>query len=140
MSTLEQFKSKIAHKGFLDDEIMNMAEKLGEEFKGITTTKMRQYFEDIKGLRRIIESGARPEQIKTKLQLTLSRIHYDTKRATKKKQLQSMTNLKDFISSAISKVLKSNNVLQEATDFSIFFENFYGYFYFYAEKQKGEEE
>lgn len=139
MAILEEFKEKITQKEFLDDEIMNMAEKLGKEFKGITTTKMRQYFEDIKGLRRIIESKATPAQIKTKLQLILSRIHYDTKRA-KTTQRQVMTNLKDFIASAISKVLKSNNVLQEATNFSIFFENFYGYFYFYAEKTEKEEE
>jgi CRISPR/Cas system CSM-associated protein Csm2 small subunit len=134
MTALEEFKLKIENKRFLDDEIMKRAEDIGKELKGVTTTKMRQYFDDIKGLRRIIDSGAEPDQIRVKLQLILSRIHYDAKRDKK------LSNLKDFLCSLINKALKSTELLQATKECSIFFENFYGYFYFYAEKPKREEE
>jgi CRISPR type III-A-associated protein Csm2 len=130
MTALEEFKTEIKNKDFLSDDIMNKAEKLGEELRGISTTKMRQYFDDIKGLQRIIESNPKPEQIKVKLQLIKSRIHYDLGRK------KVSPALKDFLVACIDKVQKSNNanLNKTAKDFTVFFENFYGYFYYKAQK------
>lgn len=129
---LKEYESKISSKGFLEEEILKMAEKLGEEMKRISTSKMRQYFDEIKGLRRMIESGsASSEQIIVKLHLIRSRIYYDSKRDG------TLQPLKEFLNKSIDKIFNEENILGATQSFSYFFENLYGYFYFYSERTEG---
>ena len=128
MSAIQEFKNLIAGKTFVDDEVMRKAEDIGRELMGVTTTKMRQYFDDIKGLRRKIESDLSPQQIKVQLRLILSRVAYDVGR----KKISPL--LESFLKDCVDKVIRSGNErIKETTDeFVTFIEAMYGYFYFYA--------
>ncbi|MEO0166853.1 MAG: type III-A CRISPR-associated protein Csm2 [candidate division WOR-3 bacterium] len=136
MSQGDDFKN-IFKAGFLNDVTLNKAEEIARLLKGLSTTKMRQYFDDLKGLKRIIESGATAAQIKVKLHLIKSRAHYDIKRIGKKQE-EAMSKLKDLLVAGIDIILKSSDVLQSTKDFSTFFENLYGYFYAQAPKKEEE--
>jgi CRISPR type III-A-associated protein Csm2 len=133
-TALETFKRQIENKGFLDDDVMRQAEDIGKELAGVTTSKMRQYFDDVKGMRRMIESGAKPEQIKVKLQLMRSRLYYDAGRDKK------VETLKAFLVSAIDEICRSDKFLQRTTDFAVIFEGIYGYFYANSRKSGDREE
>ncbi len=133
MSAIQEFKSLITTRNFADDEVMKKAEDIGEELSDITKTKMRQYFDDIKGLRRKIKSGLSAQQIKVQLRLILSRVAYDTGRVSRK-DVENYEKLKGFLSGCINKVIEDKNI-EEATDgFITFIEAIYGYFYFHAKK------
>lgn len=134
--TIEEFKKNI-EKGFLSDDVLGKAMEIADLLKGLSLTKMRQYFDDLKGLGRIIDSGASTEQIKVKLHLIRSRAHYDTQRI-RKKEKEAMLALKDLLIAGIDDILKSNDVCQHTKEFTIFFENLYGYFY--ASRPQREEE
>ncbi|MEO0123779.1 MAG: type III-A CRISPR-associated protein Csm2 [candidate division WOR-3 bacterium] len=136
MSQGDDFKD-IFKDGFLSDAALSKAEEIASGLRGLSTTKMRQYFDDLKGLRRIIESGATAAQIKVKLHLIKSRAHYDIKRIVKKQE-KAMSELKDLLVAGIDIILKSSDVLQSTKDFSTFFENLYGYFYAQATKKEEE--
>ncbi|OYD13894.1 type III-A CRISPR-associated protein Csm2 [candidate division WOR-3 bacterium JGI_Cruoil_03_44_89] len=135
MSAIQEFKNLIAGKTFVDDEVMRKAEDIGRELMGVTTTKMRQYFDDIKGLRRKIESDLSPQQIKVQLRLILSRVAYDTGRVKGKKDKTDYNNfclLESFLKACIDKVIKSENIEKMTNEFITFIEAMYGYFYFHA--------
>ncbi|MEO0082538.1 MAG: type III-A CRISPR-associated protein Csm2 [candidate division WOR-3 bacterium] len=129
-AVLEKFKTSISKesKSFLDNDILAEAEKLGRELCGVTTSKMRQYFDDIKGLRRMLESGATEQQAKVKLRLVLSRLAYDVQRAGRS-QRPHMEKLESFLKACITRVLDGRDVAQAVKDFAVFFECVYGYFY-----------
>ncbi len=137
-TTLDDFVTSIRSKSCLDDDMMAKAEKLGQELGGVTTSKMRQYFDDIKGLRRMVESRASAQQVKVKLRLVQSRLAYDVGRASKK-QRPDMEKLKRFLDAGISRVLNSNDACQAVKDFAVFFECVYGYFYSNAKPENEEE-
>lgn len=131
MSAIQEFKNLIAGKSFADDEVMKKAEDIGKELSGVTKTKMRQYFDDIKGLRRKIKSGLSPQQIKVQLRLILSRVAYDTGRASRN-DVKHYEGLKNFLAPCVGKVIRSDQTEKTADEFITFMEAVYGYFYFYA--------
>ena len=112
-------------------KVTKRAEDIGQELSGITKSKMRQYFDDIKGLRRKIDSGLGSQQIKVQLRLILSRIAYDSGRAGKK-DIDSYNQLKAFLADCINKIIGSKNIKEATDEFITFIETVYGYFYFYA--------
>lgn len=125
---INKFLNTINNANFLDDIIMNMAEKIGEELSEITVSKMRQYFDDIKGLRRKIKSGLSAQQVKVQLSLIKSRLAYDVGRASVGDK-KSWKNFKGFIDKCIEKIFNSQDVIKVTNEFITFFESVYGYFY-----------
>lgn len=125
---IQKFIETIESKNFFDDEIMGMAKDIGENLARITPTKMRQYFDDIKGLRRRMKSGLTEQQVKVQLRLIQSRIAYDVGRASKKDK-ENWKNFERFLNASINKVMNSSNIEETTDDFITFIEAVYGYFY-----------
>jgi CRISPR type III-A-associated protein Csm2 len=109
--------------------------------KGLTTTKVRQYFDDVKGLKRKVEAGLTEEQIKVQLQLILSRVIYDTARA-KKEEEKDFENFKEFIRSNVKLILETKNqdIKHSVKELATFFETIYGRFYYEKKKEGGDKE
>lgn len=135
---IQNFINEIKTKDFIDDDVMKIAEGIGEELSGITDTKMRQYFDDIKGLRRKIKSGLTDQQLKVQLRLIQSRITYDVGRETKQEKKTNMQNLKKLIDVSVDKIMGSGNIETLTNNFITFFETMFGYFY-WARKTKSKE-
>ncbi len=99
--------------------------------KGLTPTKVRQYFDDVKGLKRKVEAGLTEKQIKIQLQLILSRAIYDTGRAIERKNKEEEEGFKN-IRANIERALKAENqdITQSVKELATFFETIYGRFYY----------
>ncbi|HLI45593.1 MAG TPA: type III-A CRISPR-associated protein Csm2 [Geobacterales bacterium] len=109
--------------------------------KGLTPTKVRQYFDDVKGLKRKVEAGLTEKQIKIQLQLILSRAIYDTGRAIERKNKEEEEGFKN-IRANIERALKAENqdITQSVKELATFFETIYGRFYYEKKKEGGDKE
>ncbi len=109
--------------------------------KGLTPTKVRQYFDDVKGLKRKVEAGLTEKQIKIQLQLILSRAIYDTGRAIERKNKEEEEGFKN-IRANIERALKADNqdITQSVKELATFFETIYGRFYYEKKKEGGDKE
>ncbi|RLB08559.1 MAG: type III-A CRISPR-associated protein Csm2 [Deltaproteobacteria bacterium] len=115
-------------KSFTDDSIMDLAPAVADEISEIATTKLRQYFDEIKGLARMAEAGLSDKQIKVKLRLIESRAKYDLGRASKRDRA-AFQKLNDFLTTSFDHV-RSGKVEERIKQFALFFECVYGYFYY----------
>ncbi|GFP27976.1 type III-A CRISPR-associated protein Csm2 [Candidatus Hakubella thermalkaliphila] len=122
MSEIDAMVEKIKKRGFLDNEVLKDSEMFANNFKTISNSKMRQYFDVVKNIGNLIEMNPKVESIIVKLHILRSKIYYDAKRD------QKIEVFRYFISKVID-FLNEGRDLSKVKDFTIYFENLYGYFY-----------
>lgn len=115
-----------ASKSFIEDANIGKAKEIASDLAKdkLSVTKVRQYFEDIKGLKRKIDSNINDLELKVQIRLIKSRAAYDEGREKEK-----FRKFRSLLDECLEKVLKSNSIRQETKEFIVFFETVYGYFY-----------
>jgi CRISPR type III-A-associated protein Csm2 len=131
---LEKFKVLIKNKSFIDDEVMSLSKDLGEslskdEEKENTKTQIRKFYNLVK----VAQNSAHAKEIdmvKVKLRTLQAQVTYALARKIISK------DFKDFFDESLNQILKSPDLKQSLSDFAVFFEALYAYFYFYSTKEK----
>ena len=126
MAQLEQL---LKDKDFLDDAVLAQCETLADDFNGVENSQVRKYFNDIKVLKRMIESGeADWNFIKIRLRLFLAQLAYAEKRSG-----SSVTSrFRRFFKVCLTKILQDNSQednFQSVVRFAAFLEMVYAYYY-----------
>ncbi len=118
-------------KKFIDDEVMDLAPNVANDLQLVKRTKLRQYFDEIKGLARMADANLSPTKIKVKLRLIASRIKYDSERCSGGDEKRAFQNLEVFIEAGVNYVIKKRreDITEAVKEFAVFFECVYGYHY-----------
>ena len=122
MAQLEQL---LKDKDFLDDIVLAQCETLADDFQGVKNSQARKYFNDIKVLKRMVESGeADWNSIKIRLSLFLAQLAY----AEKRRDSSVNPSFRKFFKVCLTKVIQENDS-QGVIRFAAFLEMVYAYYY-----------
>lgn len=137
-SALRDFKEKIRSRGFTDDDVMSLAEKLAQEFakdiekeKGDNSlTQVRKFYNQVK----VVQQQANAEKpdisaVKVKVRLLQAQAAYSVAR----KLLSG--SFKEFFDAAAAKILSGGK--EELNGFASLFEALYAHFYYYVKLKTG---
>ena len=112
-------------RDFLNDEITSQAEVQADQFKDMVNSQARKYFNDIKTLKRVVETGETDwDAVKVRLRLFLAQLAYAEKRPGSPVK----PDFKRFFDVCIQKIIDENE-LKSVISFSVFLEMVYGYYY-----------
>lgn len=133
---LDKFKTLIREeKGFANQELFKLSDKLGEELSGFTqentTTQVRKFYNLVRVAKEQAE-GKSAELIKIKLRILQAQVAYAAARGTISR------DFKTFFDEVFKRILDDDksNVESELKEFTTFFESLYAYFYYHVERRK----
>lgn len=132
---LQEYKSLIQTKRFVDDAVLDLGDGLAKELQkrgDETKTQMRKFY----NLVRVAETAATTENpsldlVRVKLRLLKAQVAYAAARGSVS------GSFKTFFDASSERILKPGvDFVRELSDFARFFEAFYAYFYYHSESEK----
>lgn len=122
MAQLEQL---LKGRSFLDDQVLAESERLADEFREVRNSQARKYFNDIKVLKRMVESEEVDwDFIKIRLRLFLAQLAY----AEKRPGAPVKPAFRRFFEVCLRKVIQDDDP-QGVVQFATFLEAVYAYYY-----------